>query len=302
MKKIILFVLIFTFSYSPVILSIINPIDKTIEFKKNKLCKTWYVAKAFDLREDRPRKDRTKQAGGSTFTFNNDNSFILTDNSRGSQKPMEGTWKETKKNSFTINMEDIALNFEIKKLTRDSLYIIGSEVRRGNRKMHIVFSSSYVKPYDRPTTEIQEIREYEEMELSEDIEVEKPEMEIEEEEIMEEVVKEISVKVKGPKYDINKLPKTWILIKYYTGGKNRSEETIGTSFIFNSDNTFELIEFHKKNNSPEFGRWEIKYDKLEITINNKTTSYEISFLSDINLTIKDLESENYTTYIFKAQQ
>ena len=33
MKKIILFVLIFTFSYSPVILSIINPIDKTIEFK-----------------------------------------------------------------------------------------------------------------------------------------------------------------------------------------------------------------------------------------------------------------------------
>jgi hypothetical protein len=298
MKKIILLALALTFGFIPVLLSNSNTIETSIEYRKKSLCKTWYVAKAFEIRENKKRRDRTKQAGGSTFTFNKDYSFILTDKSRSSRKPMSGTWKETGKNSFSIIMKDVELNFEIKKLTKDSLYIVGSEKRMGNKKMHLVFSSSSIEPSN---DHINEIREYEEVQMDEVIEI--PEIE-------EEVVMGQGSKLDMPEpveaitnsYDKEKLTQTWILTKCYIKNRDATEEYIGTSFVFGNDLSFTLIEFHKNNNIPKIGLWYFSNNSLEITHNNKTKTYKITRLTDNSLTIKEKINGYYSVYYFKSKK
>ena len=293
MKKIILFVLIFTFSYSPILLSITNPIDKTIDFRKNKLCKTWYVSEAFKIREDRPRRDRTKQALGSTFTFNKDNTFILSDKSVGSRKPINGTWKETGDNSIMIIMDNFEQSFDIKKLTRDSLYLVGISKRSGINDMHIKFSSSLIAPAEDKN------REYDEISLDD---MEEPEIEEAVEEIVEAMEEPVEVTVEENiiNYNKEKLTKTWILTSCYLNGRNVTEEKIGTSFIFDIDNTFNLVEFHKKNNTPEKGVWIFENNKLKITRNNITKEYTIVKVTDNYLKIREFNNSRYSYYTFKA--
>lgn len=299
MKNIFLLSLILTFGFNTNIKAN-SDYTTSIDYRKKRLCKTWYVTKASDKREGREERDNSDRALGSTFTFKKDYTFILLDNSRRNPKNMVGTWKETGKNSFSISVEEVSINFEIKKLTKDILYIVGSEERMGDRKMHLTFSSSFVEPVNKKKNTT---GEYQNESWDEEVEIE--EMEVVEE-VAEEAVEMEEINVPKPKmeeeiiYNKEYLTTTWILTGCYLNGRNVTEEYIGTVFIFEDDLSFNQIEFHKSDNNKENGVWNFENNKLKITINNNTKEYTIIKLTDNQLKLREVNSSRYSYYTFKA--
>ncbi|MEN8928721.1 MAG: lipocalin family protein [Flavobacteriales bacterium] len=271
----------------------------SLDFRKKRLCKDWYVTRTFQEREGRKNRDNTKQGKGSIFTFGKDYSFTMKDKSRSSRKPRVGTWKETGKNSFSIIFDELTLNFEIEKLTRDSLYIIATEEEKNDRKTHIIFSSEYVEPFKDKSVPISEYEEITEV-TSEAIEEEAiaidhnhhhPEVKEPKTEWKEQTV-----------YSLEKISKTWILTDCYINGKNLTEEYIGTSYKFGKDLSFQLIQFHKLNDIPSPGKWKYDEKTLEITLDGIKKTYTISQMTDNKLKLRETGTSTFTVFTFKAQQ
>lgn len=305
MKNIILLTLALSFGYSPVLFANSNTIEIPTEIRKTKLCKTWYVTKAYEIRSEESKRDQTHKAQGSIFTFNKDNSFSIEDKSRLNNQLTNGTWKETGEESISITFDDMELNFDIFKLTNDSLHLIGSP-KGSDKVMHIVFSTNFIKPLDKKEINRRDIENYHEIEEVEEevVEIEDQIHEVEETEPTEsriviprlpqkKVVEtdptiknntEISTTTKSnnnsnsTQITTNKeIAKTWQLksISVITNGKEVVYD-MSMSMDFTKENEFKISE----DKITQIGSWEINGEDIALTMNDKTTTFVITKSTD----------------------
>ena len=249
MKNILLLAFALSFVINTNLLASNNTLDNSVAIRKNKLCKTWYVAQAYSVNKYNNRKDKTDKAQGSIFVFNKDYSFSLTDMSRKNIKSVLGTWEETGKDSISITMEKITLQFGIIKLTRDSLAIMANDERSSGRKLNIVFSSSFIKPIDRKELIYKDLNRHEEIETETAVSVEEMEVMAEEEieaDISEEMVEPEINTTKKHEELARVLSKKWMIdkVELVVPGitQDLTKYSQGTTFTFNTDQSATFIE------------------------------------------------------------
>lgn len=304
MKNILLLAFALSFVMNNNLLASNNTLDTSVAIRKNKLCKTWYVAQAYSVNKNNNRKDKTDKAQGSIFVFNKDYSFSLTDMSRKNIKTVLGTWEETGKDSISITMEKITLQFGIIKLTRDSLAIMANDERSSGRKLNIVFSSSFIKPIDRKELIYKDLNRYEEIETETAVSVEEMEVMAEEEieaDISEEIIEpEINAKKKSEEL-ASVIAKKWVIDKVELVVPGITQDLTkyyqATTFSFNTDQSVTFTEVVEGVSKTSFGTWKLsKINKIEMRIEDNLRTFVILESSNNIFIIKDENEKNYYKY------
>lgn len=304
MKNILLLAFALSFVMNNNLLASNNTLDTSVAIRKNKLCKTWYVAQAYSVNKYNNRKDKTDKAQGSIFVFNKDYSFSLTDMSRKNIKTVLGTWEETGKDSISITMEKITLQFGIIKLTRDSLAIMANDERSSGRKLNIVFSSSFIKPIDRKELIYKDLNRHEEIETETAVSVEEMEVMAEEEieaDISEEIIEpEINAKKKSEEL-ASVIAKKWVIDKVELVVPGITQDLTkyyqATTFSFNTDQSVTFTEVVEGVSKTSFGTWKLsKINKIEMRIEDNLRTFVILESSNNIFIIKDENEKNYYKY------
>ena len=237
---------------------------------KNRICKTWFVGQAFEIRESGKKRDNSNRARGSKFIFNTDNTFKLIDKSRSYKKVEEGNYILFGKDSMVLEMGSQVLRFKLTLVKKDSLTLTTS--RRSGHKMIIGMSLDSITPFKEEYT-------YEPAE-SEVVEIEQEEITVEDYD---------AVKVPEPE-EIPVSPQEIRSKKsfstYELTGQWQAIDSSNLSITLNY-NHYSILKLENKTLN---GSWSVSYRTIRLSNEKGDIYYKIKNKTENKMEIMDLST------------
>lgn len=247
---------------------------------KKRICKTWFVGEAYEIKRSGRKKDQSNQAKGSIFIFQENDTFQLIDNSRRNLKTTVGKYFLKENDSIILDIGFQTLRFKATLIKKDSLTLFA---RDEGRSMFIGLSLDSISPVKKEDLKPPKYYESEEKE----------------------------VEVVGTEEDYDDVPVPDIEIEKEDTPQNRVRfysqyELIGNWQAQDSSQNFKLIlsynhfsEIYTQQDTLR-GSWTVKKNMIIITNKKGKTHYKITDKQGSKMEVIDVQTSNKISLIKKS--
>lgn len=254
-----------------------NPIKRKVTMKN--ICHSWFVGQAWEVKPGGYKKDQSKKAKGSSFIFEQNNTFYLKDRAKRNPQTNEGTFTLFSKDSVLLVLGSQKMKFKVSFLSRDSMTLSGNSY---GRNLFIGLSRDSIPPF--VPTKGDEVRIYREDQLG---------YEYEEVPAMEERIAEAETEIIEETIEVPRIEPPEIVKK-----RNENKLTmslIGQWKIEDTEEVFFTLSYNQYsvlhvNESKLSGSWTVTGNLIKITNSSGTHSFKISEKRTGSITVRDLGS------------